>query len=98
MRYEARFTAYDVLDHVQVALVVYGIDDDDPTRSTKRLVWGRQYPGRGESDATRWAAQLLEQTWRDLQAAEKRPPLEAAPRRGPHTISDVAEGEKSEDG
>lgn len=91
MRYEARFTAYDVLDQVQVALTVYVKDDDDPTVVRKALVWARQYPSRGESDPARWAGQLLEQAWRDLQATEKRPSMRVAPPAGAHTVSDVAD-------
>lgn len=95
MRHEARFTAYDVLDQVQVALTVYVKDDDDPTVVRKALVWARQYPSRGETDPTTWARQLLEQAFRDLEATEKRPSMRAAAPAGPHTVSDVADTRKS---
>ena len=91
MRYESRISAYDCLDQIVVSISVYGIDDDDPPRSSKRLHWSRQYPARGETDPTRWILQLLQQAVRDLDASEKRRPLDAAPALGPHTVTDVAE-------
>lgn len=91
MRYESRITAYDCLDQVVISINVYGIDDDDPTRSTRRLHWGRQVRSRGETDPTRWILQLLEEAVRELHAGEKRRPLDDAPPRGPHTVTDVAE-------
>ena len=90
MRYEARITAYDCLDQCVVAVSVYGIDDDDPPRSSRLLAFSRQYRARGETDATRWILQLLEQTVRDLQTGEKRRLVDDAPPLGPHTVTDVA--------
>lgn len=90
MRYESRITAYDCLDQCVVSIVVYGIDDDDPTRSRRMLGWSRQYRSRGENDPTRWILQLLQETVRDLDASEKRRPLDDAPPLGVHTVPDVA--------
>jgi hypothetical protein len=91
MRYESRITAYDCLDQVVVAVSVYGIDDDDPPRSQRLLIWSRQYPGRGELDPGLWITQLLQQTVRDLQTSENRRPMDAGSPSTPHTVTDVAD-------
>lgn len=96
MRHEARITVYDMLDQVVITVQVYGVDDDGPMTRTRELHWARQYPSRGESDATRWVTQLLEQAVRDLHAGEKRRLVDDAPPLGPHTVSGVAEDAKAE--
>ena len=59
MRYEARVTAYDVMDKIMVALVVLEASDI-PQVSTKvvlRTVTTVQ--GEGESDPSSWARDAL---------------------------------------
>jgi hypothetical protein len=66
MRYEARVTAYDVLDQVMVSIVLIE-SSDDPTVS-------RQVPvrravtvqGTGESDPLQWARDALVAILEDL--------------------------------
>jgi hypothetical protein len=96
MRYEARFTAYDMLDQINVAIIVTGEDDDYPGLAVPAFTWGRQYAARGESDARRWVIQALEQALRDLQASEKRRATLDALTCGPHTVTDVADSVESE--
>jgi len=91
MRYEARLTAYDMLDQINVAVVLYVTDDDDPTTTRKVLSFGRQQPSRGQSEPTAWVIELLQETLRELQATEKRAAHTARPPVGPHTVSGVAE-------
>lgn len=59
MRYEARVTAFDVLDKVHVALVVYAADDTPQTSSqvVARSVTAVQ--GEGEPDPYLWARDAL---------------------------------------
>lgn len=91
MRYEARLTAYDMLDQIQVSVVLYVTDDDDPTSTRKAFSYARQQPSRGESEPRLWVIQLLQEALRDLQATEKRAAHTARPPVGPHTVSGVAE-------
>jgi hypothetical protein len=59
MRYEARLTAYDVMDLVHVQVAIYGSGDQpgDPTgllgTSTSTVL------GTGESDPWQWARDAL---------------------------------------
>lgn len=59
MRYEARVTAYDVMDKVCVALVVLEAGDlpQISTRVVLRTV--TTLPGEGESDPSLWAKDAL---------------------------------------
>lgn len=66
MRYEARVTAFDVLDKVHVALALYG--DPDEVGGPSLLVGTRVSiaQGSGESDPWRWARDALVQMLEDL--------------------------------
>lgn len=66
MRYEARITAYDMFDQVQVAVVVWETDEDPTTPNTPvvRLVLAR--PGTGESDPYQWTRDVLVQALENL--------------------------------
>lgn len=59
MRYEARVTAYDVLDKITIALVVLEATDipQESTRVVLRSVTTVQ--GEGESEPSRWARDAL---------------------------------------
>lgn len=59
MRYEARVTAFDVLDRVHVALVI--LEAEEIPQTSQRTVVTRvtTVPGEGESDPIRWARDAL---------------------------------------
>jgi hypothetical protein len=66
MRYEARITAYDVLDQVCVALVILEADDAPQvsTRVVHRSVSTER--GTGESEPLQWARDALVQALENL--------------------------------
>ena len=66
MRYEARVTAFDVLDKVHVAVAVYR--DNHAGTGTSLLVGTRVSvaPGTGESDPWQWTRDALVQILEDL--------------------------------
>lgn len=59
MRYEARLTAFDMLDRVHVALVV--LEASDVPQVSQRVVLRSttSLPSVGESDPTEWARDAL---------------------------------------
>lgn len=59
MRYEARLTAYDMLDQVHIVLAIYG--PDLPGSVTTEMVAQRETTvrGEGESDPLQWARDAL---------------------------------------
>jgi hypothetical protein len=59
MRYEARVTAYDVMDKVCVALVVLVAEDMPQVSSQVVLRRVTTVPGEGESDPSEWARDAL---------------------------------------
>lgn len=66
MRYEARVTAFDVLDKVHVAVALY--EASDIPQASTRLVGTRvsAAPGTGESDPWQWARDALVQALENL--------------------------------
>jgi len=66
MRYEARVTAFDVLDKVHVAVVIYrkGDSPGEPTLLVGTRVSAA--PGTGESDPWLWARDALVQALENL--------------------------------
>jgi hypothetical protein len=66
MRYEARITAFDVLDRVHIAVAIYEADPIPQTSS--RLVATRvtSVPGTGESDPFQWTRDALVAALEDL--------------------------------
>ena len=66
MRYESRMTAFDMLDQVHIALVVFATDDA-PGSSTVRVVQhSTTVQGTGESDPFQWARDALVACLEDL--------------------------------
>ena len=66
MRYEARITAYDVLDSVHVAVVVFEAEDI-PQVSTRVVVRSvSTQRGTGESDPRQWTIDDLVQALENL--------------------------------
>lgn len=59
MRYEARVTAYDMLDQVTVVLCVYSTADQVEGGSQLVLQRGTTVQGTGELDPTEWARDAL---------------------------------------
>ena len=59
MRYEARVTAYDMLDQVCVAVVVWETDPDPLTKPEVVLRIATAVPGEGETDPRTWARDAL---------------------------------------
>ena len=59
MRYEARITAYDMLDHVCTAMVLWQSDGDPLSQPEVVLRTSVSQPGEGESDPRRWARDAL---------------------------------------
>lgn len=59
MRYEARVTAFDVMDQVHVAVALYrtGQGTEEPTVLVGTRVTA--VPGTGESDPWQWATDAL---------------------------------------
>lgn len=59
MRYEARVTAYDVMDRVMVATVV--LQAEELPQVSQQVVWRSTttVPGTGESDPREWARDAL---------------------------------------
>lgn len=66
MRYEARITAFDVLDRVHVAVAVYrtGQGTEEPTVLVAQTVTAE--PGTGESDPLQWTRDALVQALESL--------------------------------
>lgn len=66
MRYEARVTAFDVLDKVHVSVAIYR--DDPDTLGTSLLVGTTVSvaPGTGESEPYQWARDALVQALESL--------------------------------
>lgn len=59
MRYEARITAYDMLDQVCVAAVLFCTDEDPLTRPEVVLRTAISVPGEGETDPAVWIRDAL---------------------------------------
>jgi hypothetical protein len=59
MRYEARITAYDMLDSVCVAVVVWDTDADEAVLSAPVVTRTTTVRGTGESDPLRWTTDAL---------------------------------------
>lgn len=59
MRYEARVTAYDMLDAICVAAVIWETADDPLTTPTVVLRTAATVPGEGESDPRQWTRDAL---------------------------------------
>lgn len=59
MRYEARLTAYDVMDKVCVALVVLEASDAPQVSTTVVLRTVTTVQGEGEPDPSSWARDAL---------------------------------------
>lgn len=59
MRYEARLTAYDVMDKVCVALLVLEAGDYPQASTTVVLRTVTTVPGIGESEPSEWARDAL---------------------------------------
>lgn len=59
MRYEARVTAYDMLNMVCVAVVVYESDPDAPVLREPVVTSTTTVRGTGESDPREWARDAL---------------------------------------
>jgi len=59
MRYEARITAYDMLDQITVALVVLETQDYPEFSTQVVLRTVTTVPGEGESDPSEWAKSAL---------------------------------------
>lgn len=59
MRYELRMTAYDMLDQVCVALVIWSQPDADVTGQVPVLKAATTVRGSGESDPSAWARDAL---------------------------------------
>lgn len=66
MRYEARLTAYDVMDSVCVALVVLEASDLPQVSTTVVHRSVSTLRGTGESDPLQWARDALVQALEDL--------------------------------
>lgn len=62
MRYELRVTAFDMLDQIHVAAVLFATGDD-PGAPTER-VWARTATSRGSgcTEATEWIREVLHTT------------------------------------
>lgn len=59
MRYEMRVHAYDVMDQVQWTVTVWGPGLDGSVAAERVLYRGETLRGTGESDPSRWAADVL---------------------------------------
>ena len=59
MRYEARVTAYDMLESICVAIVIFETSDDPLAKPQVVLRTATTVPGEGESDPSRWARDAL---------------------------------------
>lgn len=59
MRYEARITAYDMLDQVCVAAVLFSADDDPVNPPEVALRTSISVPGEGETDPRVWLRDSL---------------------------------------
>jgi hypothetical protein len=66
MRYEARITAYDVMDSVQIVVVVWETDEDPTTPNTPVVRSVQTVPGTGESDPYQWTRDVLVAALEDL--------------------------------
>lgn len=59
MRYELRFTAYDMLDQVHCVLAVFGPDMPGSITSEMVVQSSTTVQGTGESDPLQWARDAL---------------------------------------
>lgn len=59
MRYEARVTAYDVMDQVTVSIVVQRTADTPEERPATVLCMSTTVQGEGEADPREWARDAL---------------------------------------
>ena len=59
MRYEARLTAYDMLDAITVALVIWESADDELSKPAVVLRTATTLRGVGETDPTEWTRDAL---------------------------------------
>lgn len=59
MRYEARITAYDMLDQVCVAAVVFFTDEDPLSKPDAAFRTAIAVPGEGETDPAVWLRDAL---------------------------------------
>lgn len=59
MRYEIRVTAYDVMDSIHVALVLYGSEPALELSGEVVLTSTTTVRGTGESDPSEWARDAL---------------------------------------
>jgi len=59
MRYEARVTAYDVMDQVAIALVVVGQESTGLHTSVPLLTRSTTVQGTGEPDVEEWVRDAL---------------------------------------
>lgn len=66
MRYEARLTAFDMLDQVHVSLVVLSTPEEDPQRQDQVLARTTTVPGEGRSSAREWTQEALIAMLEDL--------------------------------
>jgi hypothetical protein len=66
MRYEARMTAFDMLDQVHVALVVFATDDYPGAPTVRVVQSSTTVQGTGESDPYQWARDALVACLEDL--------------------------------
>lgn len=60
MRYEARLTAYDMLDQIHVALVVTTTPEEGPGAPSTVLAMTATARSRGISGATDWTREVLD--------------------------------------
>ena len=59
MRYEARITAFDMLDTIHVAMVVYESGSGETVTPRAVLMRTATVQGTGELEASRWARDAL---------------------------------------
>lgn len=59
MRYEARVTAFDILDQVHIALVVYGPELEGSIGQEVVLSTSVAVQGTGESNPSQWTTDAL---------------------------------------
>lgn len=59
MRYEARVTAYDMLDQICCAVVIFRTEDDPLSRPEVALRASTTVPGTGEVDPAEWIRDAL---------------------------------------
>lgn len=59
MRYEARLTAYDLFDQVQVSARVWDSEQGTVAAGEADLTVSTRYAGQGEADPARWLLEAL---------------------------------------